>query len=290
MSFDHLEFESAAPRASTGKAPNNIPLDPPSKGDLRNADSTSLHHQARRMRRAGHFSAAAKLYQQAVGFNERDYAAWVACVDSLVRAKDYTAAERVSHTAVDTYRQVRLFYAARALVLAHTGRLGEAFPMVQISLEDDARTWYPRCVQAELLLRQAPENRPQALGSLEQALGIAQELWEPNFLGGCMLLDAELPALAAGFFSEAGHYDPRATAGWLYLGDCFHALGLHDQAMFYYQKVAELEPQHVLALERQKQCAPKIFGLTRVFRRGGPAQALGSRLRTTATHQGAEHR
>ena len=257
MSFDHLEFESKTERPQ--RRPS-APTAPPK-------DAAALQKHARRLRRAGHFSAAAKLYQKAVGLNEYNYAVRVACVDSLVRAGDYEAADHASHTALDAYRQVRLFYAARALALAHGGRLDEAFPLVQVSLEGEGRTWYARCVQAELLLRQSAENRVKALTLLDEAREIAEDLWEPSFLGGWMLLDAGFPALAAGFFSEAGHADPRAAAGWLYLGDCFHALRLHDQAMFYYQKAVEIEPQHETAVARQKQCAPKIFGLTRVFRR-----------------------
>jgi hypothetical protein len=51
------------------------------------------------------------------------------------------------------------------------------------------------------------------------------------------------------------------------LGDCFHELRLYEQAVFYYQKVTELESTHDLALKRQKLSKPKLFGLMRLFRK-----------------------
>ncbi len=110
-------------------------------------------------------------------------------------------------------------------------------------------------------------QRKQALACLEDAVSWADPAWEAHFAAGWMLLDAELPTLAAGHFAEAGHAKPYASIAWLCLGDCFRALRLYDQALFYYQRVTELEPTHDLALKRQKECSPKLFGLMRVFNR-----------------------
>lgn len=42
---------------------------------------------------------------------------------------------------------------------------------------------------------------------------------------------------------------------------------LYDQAMFYYQKATEFEPNHQLAIKRQRNCMPKLYGLMRIFGR-----------------------
>jgi tetratricopeptide (TPR) repeat protein len=85
-----------------------------------------------------------------------------------------------------------------------------------------------------------------------------EDRWEPYFVGGCVLLDAGYPALAAGYFSETAHYNPRAVIGWICLGDCFQSLKLYDQALFYYQQATELEPTHEVALARQHNCVPML--------------------------------
>jgi len=161
---------------------------------------------------------------------------------------------------------VRLFYASRALALANRGSLDEAILLSDVSMEGEPSA-YAYCIRAEILLLQSGENRSEALGFLEKAMNLAGDPWNTSLLGGMILLNAGWPALAAGYFSEALHCNPRATAGFLYLGDCFKALRLYDQAQFYYQKALEITPKHELAVKRQKECVPFIYGLTRVFHR-----------------------
>ena len=229
-------------------------------------DGPTYYDAARRMRESGHFKPAVDHYERAVGFQPHHYPSWVELIDTLVRARQLASADEHSHRAVDAYRQVRVLYASRALVLAHLGQYREAKRHLEISLDAD-EPWYAKCVEAEMLLRQDVSQRARALACLEDAVAWADPVWEAHFAGGWMLLDADLPTLAAGHFAEAGHANPYAAIGWLCLGDCFRALRLYDQALFYYQRVTELEPTHSLALKRQKECSPKLFGLMRVFKR-----------------------
>ena len=240
---------------------------PPSGPEKREApkDGITFYRAARRMREAGHFGAAAGLYQRAAGFDEHFYAAWVEWIDTLVRANHVNDADKRSAEALDAYRRVRVFYAARALVLSRMGQLGEAYAHVEIALAEDPM-WYSHLVKAEILLRHSADNRAAALECLLAGTRGVDAPWEPHFLAGLILLDAGWPTQAAGFFSEAVHVKPAAVAGLLCLGDCFKALRLYDQAMFYYQKATEAEPKNELALARQRECAPGLFGLTKVFR------------------------
>lgn len=228
-------------------------------------DGMSFYRAARRMREAGHFGAAANFYQRATGFDEHFYAAWVEWIDTLVRAGQLAEAERRSAEALDAYKRVRVFYAARALVLAHAGQFAEAYGHADIALAESP-TWYAQLVRAEVLLRDTQEQRAQALEHLFAATRGADAPWEPHFIGGLILLDAGWPAQAAGFFCEAVHVKPAAVAGLVCLGDCFKTLRLYDQAMFYYHKALDVEPTNEVAVARLHESSPRLFGLTRVFR------------------------
>lgn len=230
-------------------------------------DAASSYRAARRMRESGYFDAAVPYYQRAIGFNDQDYASRVEMVDTLVRAGRIQEADAASHEALNNYRQVRLLYASRALALAHRGSMMEAFPLSDISMEGNA-PWYARCIRAELLLMSSMENRPSALSLLNEAISASDSPWEAYFVGGLILLEASCAPFAAGFLAEALHCNPRAVAGYLYLGDCFKTLRLYEQALFYYRKAEEIEPKHAIALQRQKVCVPSVFGLLRVFQFG----------------------
>ena len=250
--FDWLELDQIAASASPERREKP-------------KDGQSFYRAARRMREAGHFGAAVSLYQRAAGFDEHFYAAWVEWIDTLVRANHLQEADTRSRAALDAYRRVRVFYAARALVLARMGQLSEAYAHVDTALAEDPM-WYAHVVKAEILIRHSPANRAAALECLMAGTHAVDAPWEPHFIGGLILLDAGWPAQAAGFFSEAVHAKPAAVAGLLCLGDCFKAMRLYDQALFYYQKAVEAEPANELALQRQRECAPGLFGLTKVFR------------------------
>ncbi len=250
--FDHLEIP---PRDTAASAPTRT---------ITSAEDA--YRAARQMREAGYFQSAAALYQRAIGLEERRYAAWVELVDSLVRAGDLEAADQQAQSALENYRQVRAFYAARALALLHKGAIHAAIPLSDVSLEGSPDP-FAMTVRAELLLKQSWRNRKPALELLSDALRIAEDPWEVCFTAGSTLLEAGWPPLAAGFFSEAIHARPSAAAAFIGLGDCFLQLRLYDQATFYYQQVTRMHPKHDLALARQRAAAPKIFGLMRVFRR-----------------------
>ena len=265
--FDWIEMDQGPPDPRgvqpTGTGLRDGQAAPPRRPPQ---DAGSFFEAARSMRRAGHFGAAAKYYERAIGFDDHHYGALVELTYTLVRAGRIDVADQVSRAALDAYRQVRILYAARALALAHRGDIAPALNHVQVAL-DEGRPWYALCVRAETLLRADLGNRTESLQLLEEAADKATVRWDMHFVAGWMLLDAGWPTLAAGHFSEAAHYAPDAAASWLCLGDCFHELKLHDQALFYYEKAAEIDPTHEIALRRRRECTPFLYGLTRVFHR-----------------------
>jgi len=259
--FDWLEIDST-PMVMDRPAPSATPRAPlPAMPD----DGPSFYRAARAMRAAGHMKAAADFYRKAVGFDDKNYGAWVELIDTLVRAGRVEEADAISEEAHTNFRQVRVLYASRALVLGHRGRFQEALPLSDVSVEGQPPHWYTRCVRGEVYLRMSESNRETALALFLESVAIAQEQWEAHLLAGWALLDAQCPALAAGHLSEAAHLRPRAPNAWLCLGDAFHYLKLYDQALFYYQRVTELEPQHELGIKRQQALTGLRYGLLRTL-------------------------
>ncbi len=230
-------------------------------------DAPSFYRAARAMREAGHFKAATEYYRKAVGYDDHQYDAWLELIDTLVRARRIAEADAASLEAHENHKQVRALYASRALVLAHLGRSNEAMQFSDVSVDAADESWYARTVRGEILVRMDSGFRADALDLFEQATRLAQNAWEPAFLAGWVLLDAKLYALAAGYLAEAAHLRPRASISWLCLGDCFRELKFYEQALFYYQRVTELEPASEIALQRQKECGPPMYGLMRAFSR-----------------------
>lgn len=260
--FDWLELDSTPGVAAPASPRNVVPAGPVTMPK----DAPSFYRAARGMREAGHFKAATDFYRRAVGFDDHHYDAWLELVDTLVRARRVAEADAASLEAHENHKQVRVLYASRALALAHLGRFDEAMQFSDVSVDAD-ESWYSRSVRGEILLRMDFGFRGEALALFEEATRLAQNAWEPAFLAGWVLLDAKQFALAAGYLAEAAHLRPRASLTWLSLGDCFRELKFYEQALFYYQRVTELEPSSEIAIQRQKECGPLMFGLMRAFSR-----------------------
>lgn len=257
--FESLEFDSNAGVAGQqGKDDQAQPRVQP-------MDGPSCARAGADMREAGFFRSAASYYHKALGFNDQDYASWVGLVDSLVRAGDIAHAEAASEEALGNYGKVRPLYAVRALVLAHKARFDEADPLLRVALEAREPAWYALCVAGEVALRQDPHAHDEAQKRFMEAVDRAGWEWEAAYLGGWALLDAHKAVLAAGYFAEAAHMNPGAAAAWLGLADAFHALRLHDQACFYYDRVLELEPSHHEVRARRESAVSRIYGLMTPF-------------------------
>jgi tetratricopeptide (TPR) repeat protein len=262
--FDWLEIDST-PLVMEPPTAAEQEADPIAAAPTMPNDGPSFYRAARKMRAAGHMKAAADFYKKAVAFDDKDYAAWVELIDTLVRAGQLEQADAVSQEAHTNFRQVRVLYASRALVLAHRGQFKESLPMSNVSVEGQPQHWYSRCTRGEIYLRMNDANRGAALSLFDDAVAIAQERWEAFLMAGWALLDAGWPALAASFLSEAAHLRPRSPNVWLCLGDAFQDLRLYDQALFYYQRVTELEPQHELGIKRQQALVTMKYGLLRAL-------------------------
>ena len=260
--FESLEFES---HADANRIPPGAGREQPR---AQPKDGPSFARAGADMREAGFFGSAADFYSKALGFNDQDYASWVGLVDSLVRAGEIARADAESQEAIGNYGQVRPLYAVRALVLAHQARFEEADPLLQVALEAREPAWYALCVAGELVLRREPGAHAEAERYFQEAVDQAGWEWEAAYLGGWAMLEAETAVLAASYFAEAAHMNPKAAAAWLGLADAFYALRLHDQACFYYDRVLELEPSHNEVRARRQSAGLKVYGLMTPFKLG----------------------
>lgn len=256
--FDWLEFNDSgdAPAAVSASADHRFA-----------PDADTLYRRARQLREGGHFRSAVMYYEQVIGVEAQHFRAWREWIDTLVRARQLPHAEAISTKALGLYPHVPELYAARGLVLLHTGHLDEAKAHLERGHAAGDHSWYLACVQAEIILSDNKGYSDEVLACLDRAVAQAEHPWEAHFIAGWFLLDAELPTWAAGYLAEAGHHNPTAPIVWLCLGDCFKELRLYDQALFYYQKATELEPKHQLALKRQRACHPHLFGLLHIFKK-----------------------
>lgn len=254
-SFDWLEL-NPAPEASSA---------PPAAGAPRNA--AEYAREGRRLRRAGQFSGAAACFQQATGLMDQHFGAWMGGIDALVRAGRAPEADAKSRGVLDAYRKVRGLYASRALALIHTGALEAARPLLDVALESPKPLWYAACVEGEFFLRENPSRPRAAVSAFERALVEADDPWEAGYIAGWALRQAGHAVLAAGFFADAVHHDPRAAAGFLGLAECFERLRLHDQAAFYYECVQEIDPENAAARDGARRSGSLVYGLMRAFTR-----------------------
>lgn len=254
MNFDDLELNPALPPRRKRQRLREEPTDGP-----------SCYRVAGDLRRAGRLGAAVKQYERAIGYQEHNYDAWTELVDTLLRMGAPGAALECAQRGVDGHRKTRPLYAALACATAHAGDTAAAFALSDVSLGEH-RYWYPVCVRAELMLLHEPESkrvRLEAIDCYEEAIRLAADPWDAHFMAGCALLHAGWAGHAAGYFSEALHLDPIGAAGWLGLGDCFHALRLFEQASFYFGKALDLEPYLETAQRKQRTSRRAEFGLLR---------------------------
>jgi tetratricopeptide (TPR) repeat protein len=238
-------------------------------------DAAGFRRAARDMRRMANFEAAARLYERALGLDEHHHGAWAEMVDTLVRAGRVKQAEKRAQEAIANYGQVRVFYAAEGLALAHLDKPDEALGYCQVSLEGEERDWRALCAVAECTLRADRGALEVCAGFWEEALTRTNQAWEVYFTAGMALLDARRPAHAAAYFAEAAHEDPRAVAGWIGLGDAFRMLRLYDQAAFYYRQGEELDPYNRRLRKQRMNAAKRAFGLMQAL----PLRPLEARWR-----------
>ena len=173
----------------------------------------------------GEFAAAAREFGRARRHDPTLFAAWAEEVDACLRAGLVPRAEEVADEAIDAYGKVPVFYAAKALVLAHQGYIEAAYRHSDISVEhDDARmfTWLSR---GEVVLATAAYG---TMRSVEHCFARAAQLdpthWRATFRAALALQRWGNAGRAAERLRQVADRHPANPFLWKVLGDCHREL------------------------------------------------------------------
>jgi len=194
------------------------------KGRLRPAEELMVSGE--RLYYEGNFAMAAREFGRARRHDPTLFDAWAEEVDACLRAGMVPRAEEVADEAVDTYGKVPVFYAAKALLLAHQGYIEAAYQHSDISVEhDDARmfTWLAR---GEVVLATAMYGSMRSVDHcFERAAQLDPTRWRATFRAALALLRWGSADRAAERLRHVAERTPANPFVWKVLGDCHRELG-----------------------------------------------------------------
>ena len=193
----------------------------------------------------GAFAQAAGEFAKAREHDPMLFAAWAAECEAHVRAGDLAAADACATEALETYGRVPLFYAAKAIVLAHQGYLREAYQHSDIAVREHGSSAFTWLSRAEVILSSA---RVEALGScegcFEKAFALDPSGWHATLRAGLMLRDWGHAERALGAFSQVARLAPNNAFLWKCMGDCRRQMGQEATARECYLTALAKSPDH----------------------------------------------
>jgi tetratricopeptide (TPR) repeat protein len=247
MVFDYLEFPDRSRKGASG---------PPLREDVTHRSPAEDELRvAERLYYEGEFRRAAEAYGRARRHDLSLFNAWAEEVESYLRAGDVPLAAAAATEAIDTYGRVPIFYAARAIVLAHQGYLEEAYRHSDVSVqheETSAFTWLSR---AEVLLA---NDAPGILRSVEACFERAERHdstgWQSAFRAALILLQWGKVDRALEKLEHVVAAVPENGCAWKLQGDCHRLRGNVESARACYQMALARRPDY--------QAAHEALGLT----------------------------
>ena len=184
----------------------------------------------------GEFSLAAREFGRARRHDPALFAAWAEEVDASLRAGDVSQADAAATEAMNTYGQVPIFYAAKALVLAHLGQTQAAYQHSDISVkhqDSSAFTWLSR---AEVVLSTgSPATMRSVDACFENAYQRDPTRWRAKFRAALILLQWGHVAEALERLTQAVEVNPESPFLWKLMGDCHRRLGREASARECYE-------------------------------------------------------
>ena len=185
-----------------------------------------LMRSGERLYYEGEFLLAAREFGRARRHDPTLFEAWAEETDACLRGGNVPGAEDVADEAIDTYGKVPVFYAAKALVLAHQGYVKEANQHSDIAVEhDDARmfTWLSR---GEVVLSSGAQGM---MHSVDHCFARAAQHdathWRANFRTALAFARWGHPDRAIERLGQVTDLRPATPFLWQLLGDCHRQLG-----------------------------------------------------------------
>ncbi|MFC1805757.1 tetratricopeptide repeat protein [Planctomycetota bacterium] len=209
-----------------------------------------LMRSGERLYYEGEFLLAAREFARARRHDPTLFEVWAEEVDACLRGGDVPGAEEIADEAIDAYGRVPIFYAAKALVLAHQGFVREANQHSDIAVEhDDSRmfTWLSR---AEVLLSSGVRGIMHSVeGCFARAAQLDATHWRAKLRAGMALVSWDHPDKAVERLRQVADLRPANPFVWLLLGDCHRRLGDAAMAREAYQIALSRRPSYQPALD-----------------------------------------
>jgi tetratricopeptide (TPR) repeat protein len=193
----------------------------------------------------GEFALAAREFGRARRHDPALFRAWAEEVDSLVRAGDLARADTAATEAIETYGQVPIFYAAKALVLAHQGAIEAAYHHSDIAVRHQEASLFTWLSRAEVVLA---SGSPGVMRSVEACFENAARhdgtRWRTAFRAALALLQWGHVDRALERLSQAAEVVSDNPFVWKLLGDCHRQRGEDAAARECYEMALAKRPDH----------------------------------------------
>ncbi|MBM4033997.1 MAG: tetratricopeptide repeat protein [Planctomycetes bacterium] len=229
-----------------------LPTGGPGGGELREeprqrrpADERMLAGE--RLYYEGEFEQAAGEFRSARRHDPSHFDAWAAEVDALLRAGDLPRAAATADEALKSFGQVPVFYAAKALVLAHKGDIEAAYEHSDIAVKHRGEGVFTWLARAEVVLASGAWGGQASAGAcIEKACQADPTHWRASFRAALCLIRWGHAGDALERLGQVAERVPRNPFVWKRMGDCYRALGQQGAARECYRA----------ALARRRDYAP----------------------------------
>jgi len=191
----------------------------------------------------GEFDLAAQEFHRARRHEPSLFDAWAEEVDARLRDGDVPRAAEVATEAISTYGRVPIFYAAKALVLAHKGYMEAAYEHSDISVKHQGASMFTWLSRGEVVLATgAPGSLHSAEACFEKARLRDPSRWRASFRAALSLLQWSHTPRALQLLAQVSQLIPANPFVWKLMGDCHLQLGHGYEARQCYRTALARRP------------------------------------------------
>jgi tetratricopeptide (TPR) repeat protein len=233
-------------------------------------DAGGLREEVRRLRPAeelmlsgerlyddGEFDLAAREFGRARRHDPALFPAWAEEVDSQLRAGNVPQADATATEAIGTYGQVPLFYAAKAIVLAHQGYIEAAYQHSDISVKHQDSSIFTWLSRGEVVLSAAtPGTLRSAEACFDNACQRDPTHWRAKFRAGLICIQWGYIERALERLSQAVEINSGNPFLWKLMADCHRQLGHAPAARECYEFALVRRPAYAPALAALRSMTP----------------------------------
>jgi tetratricopeptide (TPR) repeat protein len=195
-----------------------------------------LMRSGERLYYEGEFLLAAREFRSARRHDPSFFEAWAAEVEARLRGGDVPQAAASADEALGTYGQVPIFYAAKALVLAHQGYIEAALQHADIPVQHQEGSMFAWLSRAEVLLASGAGGILRGAETcFQKACEQDPTHWRAPFRAAMALLQWGYTERALERLSTVAQSIPDNALVWKLLGDCQRQLGHPAAARDAYQ-------------------------------------------------------